>query len=133
MTLDEFVKNYEAKQIDYDGAFGSQCVDLFRQYNKEVLNIKEHTGVVTGAKELYTNFELMPLMKKHFQKVYSPRKGDIVIFNGTENNPYGHVALVIYATTKTIVTFEQDGFNQDKGSYFNLWNYDRVLGFLRKR
>lgn len=133
MNLEDFIKNYENQKIDFDGFYGSQCVDLFRQYSKEVLGIKEHTGAVNGAKELYINFELMPLMKKHFQKVFAARKGDLVVFNGTENNPYGHIAIVIYATPKTIITFEQDGFNQDKGCYFNFWNYDRVLGFLRKR
>lgn len=131
MTLDEFVKHYETKQVDYDGAFGSQCVDLFRQYSKEVLNIKEHTGTVDGAKDLYLNFDKMPLMKKYFEKVYTPHKGDIVVFGESSINKYGHVAIVLYATNKTIVTYEQDGFKQNKGSYIGLWNYERVLGFLR--
>lgn len=133
MTLDEFVKNYETKQVDFDKAFGSQCVDLFRQYVKEVLEIKEHTGVVEGAKDLYAKFEQMPKMKKYFQKVYTPHKGDVVVFAGNETNKYGHVAIVIYATNKTLVVFEQDGFNQYKGSYIHLWNYERVLGFLRRK
>lgn len=131
MTFDEFIKNYETKQVDYDNAFGSQCVDLFRQYSKEVLQIGEHTGAVVGAKDLYLNFEKMPLMKKHFGKVYTPHKGDIVIFNSTSSNKYGHVALVVYASRKTIVVFEQDGFNQSKGAYFNLRTFENVLGFLR--
>lgn len=133
LSFDEFVKNYESKQIDFDKAFGSQCVDLFRQYSKEVLGITEHTGVVEGAKDLYINFSSMPLMCKYFQKVYTPRKGDVVIFNGSETNKYGHVAIVIYATNKSLVVFEQDGFNQSKGSYINIWNYERVLGFLRRK
>lgn len=131
MTFDEFIKNYEGKQVDYDNAFGSQCVDLFRQYSKEVLQIGEHTGAVVGGKDLYLNFDNMPLMKKHFQKVYTPHKGDIVVFNGTRTNKYGHVALVVYASRKTIVVFEQDGFNQSKGAYFNLKTFENVLGFLR--
>lgn len=133
MTIDDFVKNYESKQVDYDKYFGSQCVDLFRQYTKEVLGINEHTGVVDGAKDLYLNFDKMPSMTKHFQKVYTPHKGDIVIFNGNETNKYGHVAIVLYATNRTIVTFEQDGYKQNKGSYIGLWDYERVLGFLRRK
>lgn len=131
MTFDEFVKNYEGKRVDYDKAFGSQCVDLFRQYSKEVLGISEHTGAVVGAKDLYLNYDRMPLMVKHFQKVYTPQKGDIVIFNGTSGNKYGHVALVVYASRKTIVVFEQDGFNQSKGAYLKLRTFENVLGFLR--
>lgn len=133
MTLDEFVKNYEGKQVDFDKSFGSQCVDLFRQYSKEVLGIKEHTGTVEGAKDLYLNFSSMPLMCKYFQKVYTAHKGDIVIFNASNSNKYGHVAIVLYATNKSLVVFEQNGFNQSKGSYINIWNYDRVLGFLRRK
>lgn len=133
MTFDEFVKNYEGKQVDYDNAFGSQCVDLFRQYSKEVLEISKHTGAVTGAKDLYLNYDKMPLMVEYFQKVYTPQKGDIVVFNGTRTNEYGHVALVVYASRKTIVVFEQDGFNQDKGAYLKLRTFENVLGFLRKR
>lgn len=133
MTLDEFVKNYEGKQIDFDKAFGSQCVDLFRQYSKEVLQIPEHTGAVEGAKDLFLNFSSMPKMSKYFQKVFTPHKGDIVIFNKSDTNKYGHVAIVLYATNKSIVVFEQDGFNQSKGSYINIWNYERVLGFLRRK
>lgn len=132
-TFDEFIKNYEGKQIDYDKAFGSQCVDLFRQYSKEVLGISEHTGSVTGAKDLYLNYDKMPLMVKYFQKVYNPQKGDVVIFDRTSGNEYGHVALVVYASGKTIVVFEQDGFNQSKGAYFKLRTFENVLGFLRKR
>lgn len=133
MTLDEFIKKYEQKQIDYDKAFGSQCVDVFRQYSKEVLNIPQHTGAVEGAKDLYLNFDKMPLMSKYFQKVYTPQKGDIVIFDGNKTNRYGHVAIVLYATPKTIIVFEQDGFNQEKGCHFEFWDYNRLLGFLRGR
>jgi hypothetical protein len=131
ITLDDFIKNYEEKQIDFDKAFGSQCVDVFRQYVKEVLGIKEHTGVVEGAKDLYLKYDDMKLMQKYFQKIYTPRKGDVVIFNKTPTNKYGHVAIVIYATRKTLVVFEQNGFDQKKGSYINIRTFENVLGFLR--
>lgn len=131
MKLEEFVSFYEKKQVDYDGAFGSQCVDLFRQYSKEVLDIPEHTGAVVGAKDLFLNFENMPLMKKYFTKTKQPKSGDIVVFGASRTNKYGHVAIVLYATNNTMVVFEQDGFNQSKGAYISLWGYERALGFLR--
>ena len=34
MTLEEFVNKYIGRKVDFDGAYGAQCVDLFRQYNK---------------------------------------------------------------------------------------------------
>lgn len=131
MNLDDFVKNYEGKQVDFDGALGSQCVDLFRQYSKEVLDIPEHTGVVEGAKDLYLNFSKMPLMQKYLLRVKFPKVGDVVIFDKTPTNKYGHVAIVLYATKKTLIVFEQNGFDQKKGAYINIRNYENVLGFLR--
>lgn len=131
MTVDDFIEKYEGKKVDYDGAYGAQCVDLFRQYVKEVLDIPEHTGAVVGAKDLFLKFDKMPKMRKYFKIVYPPKKGDIVVFNRTPNNYYGHVGIVIHATNRAIVTFEQDGFNQDRGAYINVWQPEYILGFLR--
>ena len=36
MKLDEFINKYINTKVDFDGAFGAQCVDLFRQYCKDV-------------------------------------------------------------------------------------------------
>lgn len=136
MTLTEFVDKYNGKKIDYDGRYGAQCVDVFRQYCKYVLAIP-HTGGVVGAAELYTKYEAMPLEQKYFERIpykagMQPKAGDVVIFGSTKTNSYGHVAIVLDASTKEIAVFEQDGFKQD-GAHVGSWNYARVLGFLRKR
>ena len=136
MTLEEFVETYNGKKVDYDGHYGAQCVDLFRQYCKDVLEIP-HTGGVVGASELYTKYEAMPLEKRYFERI--PYKagmqldaGDVVIFDATKTNPYGHVAIVINASTEEMGIFEQDGFKQS-GAYIRSGKYERVLGFLRRR
>ena len=49
MCLDEFVKKYENKKVDFDGVYGAQCVDLFRQYVKECLGIKNDTPEADGG------------------------------------------------------------------------------------
>jgi len=135
MTLTEFVDKYNGKKIDYDGRYGAQCVDVFRQYCKDVLAIP-HTGGVVGAAELYTKYDTMPLEQRYFDKlVYAggkPEKGDVVIFAPTKSNKYGHVAIVLDASSEEIVVFEQDGFKQT-GAHVGSWNYARVLGFLRRR
>jgi len=136
MTLDEFVETYNGKKIDFDGHYGAQCVDVFRQYCRDVLNIP-HTGGVVGASELYTKYEAMPLEQTYFARIpykagMLPKVGDVVIFGATKTNLYGHVAIVLDASTKEIAVFEQDGFKQD-GAHVGSWNYARVLGFLRKR
>ena len=135
MTLEQFVEKYNGKKIDYDGRFGAQCVDLFRQYCRDVLCIP-HTGGVVGAADLFTKYDTMPLEQKYFDKlVYAggkPEKGDVVIFAPTKSNKYGHVAIVLDASSEEIAVFEQDGFKQD-GAHVASWNYARVLVFLRKR
>ena len=136
MTLAEFVEKYNGKKIDYDGHYGAQCVDVFRQYCKDVLAIP-HTGGVVGAAELFTKYEAMPLEQKYFERIpykagMQPEAGDVVVFGATQTNQYGHVAIVLVATTEDIAVFEQDGFAQD-GAHVGSWSYRRVLGFLRKR
>lgn len=136
MTLDEFVKKYEGKKVDYDGRYGAQCVDLFRQYCKDVLNIP-HTGGVIGASELYTKYEAMPLEVKHFERIpykagMLPEAGDVVIFKPTTKNKFGHVAIVLSADNLSMTVFEQDGFAQT-GAYITERKYYNALGFLRKR
>ena len=60
MKLDEFINKYINTKVDFDNAFGAQCVDLFRQYCKDVLDIP-HTGSVDGAKDIYLNYYKMNL------------------------------------------------------------------------
>ena len=135
MTLDEFVKKYNGKKVDFDGQYGAQCVDLFRQYCKDVLKIPQPSGV-TGARELYTEYEKKPVEVKHFERLPYPENkpiaGDVVVFDKMRGNPYGHVAVVIAADTNYIKVLEQDGYAQT-GTKFAYWKYKNVLGFLRKR
>ncbi len=40
MNLSEYVKKVENTTIDYDGAYGHQCVDLIKNYTKNVLDYR---------------------------------------------------------------------------------------------
>lgn len=53
MDLTQFVKNYVGTKVDFDGAYGAQCVDLYRQYCSSVLEIPQ-TPPVAGAKDIIT-------------------------------------------------------------------------------
>lgn len=135
MTLEEFTKKYTGQKVDYDGQYGYQCVDLFRQYCKDVLNIP-HTGAVVGAKELYTHYDKMPLEQKYFERLpypgSIPQAGDVVVFSSSARNKYGHVAIVLDAGYRVITVLEQDGLRQN-GVHVGTWDYTRVLGYLRKK
>ena len=138
MTLEEFVNKYNGRPIDYDGVYGAQCVDLFRQYVKEVWEIKEHTGPCAtsgGAKDLFLDYDKMPVEKKYFTRIKtkSPKAGDTVIWDKTDKNQYGHIAICLGVLGKdTIIVFEQDGFRQN-GANVNIRSKGNMLGVLRKK
>ena len=134
MTLTHFVKKYNGKKVDFDGAFGAQCVDLFRQYNKEVWG-NPHTGAVEGAKDLILNYDNLPLEQKYLEKIpryFFPKAGDVAVWGASSSNKYGHVAIVVYTEDNNLIVFEQDGFKQD-GAKLNIRTDDNLLGFLRKK
>lgn len=131
MSLTDFIRKYTNRKIDFDGVFGYQCVDLFRQYCEEVLEI-EHTGSVNSAKELFVNYEHYPKLKTHFERLTNDFEvGDIIIWNYSSNNSYGHVAIIIEVIDDfNIKVIEQDGFKQD-GVKMKIYNPRYALGVLR--
>ena len=94
MNLDDFVNKYKGKKVDFDGVYGAQCVDLFRQYVKECLGIAEHTGSCSttgGAKDLFLDYNKMPIEKKYFSRITNKNYivGDVAIWDSTQSNKYG--------------------------------------------
>lgn len=132
MKLDEFINKYIKTKVDFDGAFGAQCVDLFRQYCKDVLNVP-HTGAVEGAKDLFLKYGDLPLEKKYFKKYSTncPEPADVIIWNQTKTNKYGHVAIVVsFLGDNKVLVFEQDGFKQN-GAKLSIRTMENMLGVLR--
>ena len=135
MKLDEFINKYVNTKVDFDNIYGAQCVDLFRQYCKDVLCIP-HTGSCSttgGAKDLFIDYSKMPLEQKYFNalKTKTIKYGDVIIWDSTSTNKYGHVAILISRIDeKTILVFEQNGIKQD-GAKLSTRNIDNVLGILR--
>lgn len=133
MTLGDFVQKYIKTKVDFDGAYGAQCVDLFRQYCKDVYNLP-HTGAVNGAKDLVENYDRLPKERKYFALIkdkFSAMTGDVAVFGKTKANPYGHVAIVLAATGSDLFVFEQDGIRQD-GAKLNRRPTENVIGYLRR-
>ncbi|MCQ2125108.1 MAG: CHAP domain-containing protein [Fibrobacter sp.] len=135
MELVNFVYTYLKLKVDYDHAYGAQCVDLFRQYCVDVLEIPEHTGAVEGAKDLWRNYQNLPIEKKYFIRVGPPTKaepGYVAIWDKSPTNEYGHVAIVLADMGTQLLVIEQNGFTQ-KGVELKYRDKNYLLGYLERR
>jgi uncharacterized coiled-coil protein SlyX len=134
MTLDAFITKYLGKKIDWDGYYGGQCVDLYRQYVDEVLEFPQPRGI-PGAKDFWTNYDTDPNLRDYYKKIVNtpsgiPQKGDVVIWNSKAGGGYGHVAIFIEGNVSTFTSFDQNWPTLDKCTKTN-HDYTNVYGWLR--
>lgn len=122
MNLAEFFLKYNGKFLDSDGAYGNQCVDVIRQYFKEVLEVAPVQG---NAIDYFRDIPGFTKIKKSLFAY--PKPGDIVIFNIGQ---YGHIAVCNWVRTFDMGVFEQ---NNPIGSpcHYGEYNYSKVVGWLR--
>ena len=145
MKIDQFFNEYNGKYKDWDGAYGNQCVDLMRFYQRDVLNVPSQSiPPNVGARQIFQAF--LSGGNKHFAKISNsptnaPKKGDIVFWGIYlwVTGWYGHVAICESADIKNILTFGQNyptgtpcHFQKLSGLY-PPYGYRGVLGWLRKR
>ena len=133
MTPAEFIVRYQKETVDYDKAFGPQCVDLFRQYCHD-MGIP-HTGAVEGAKDLWFRF-IDNDEKLYFNRfnAMQAKHGDVLVEDGTPSNRYGHVSIVVCPLPdgENVLVFQQNGITK-KGCEFAIRNLKRALGVLRRK
>ena len=151
MTLTDFIEKYTDVAVDWDKAYGAQCVDLVRQYWNDVWKIRkaeqpEGTGT-QGAAVFYYQHLNRPKQKKNmdcitYTKGLIPPPGAVVIFGSTPKNSFGHIGICTGSDQSGMDVFEQDGIynsrairdgRDEKGAYIIRWNYDRLLGWLMKK
>lgn len=133
ITFEQFKTKWIGKGINFDGAYGNQCMDVYRQYVKECLGCPQ-SPVVTGAKNVWNTY-----LKDYFDRITNdpndltlmPQNGDIVIWNVGN---YGHIAVCESATGTTLTCFEQNWTEGDGSGVSEIRkhsNYNGVLGWLR--
>lgn len=113
MTYADFIKKYNGKSTDYDGVYGTQCVDLAKLYIDKVLGVKPES--IGDAHSYYDNFD-KTYLKKHFKKIpykkgVKVKKGDLVVwgkkYNGKSEN--GHIAIATGTMGDDyIITYDQN-------------------------
>jgi len=89
MTFQEFIKKWLGKGIDYDGAYGNQCMDVYRQYVKEVLQEKQ-SPAVKGAKDVWNTYLPTVFTRIENKPENRPENGDVVIWGML---PFGHIGV----------------------------------------
>ena len=114
MTLTSFINKYLGTKVDYDKNGEPQCVDLARQYINDVLEVPQPPalGQDGGAKDLFDKHGVLNATPDSAMADYT--RGDILIWDKSKTNKYGHVAiLVAIYNTKYFIVLEQDGFKKD--------------------
>lgn len=134
MTYNDFIYKWNQRFVDYDHAFGNQCVDLMRQYCQDVFGVNGYTAIPPrgNAKDIFKNFQ----NNQYFTKIYNtptgiPKKGDIIFWT-TYLFLYGwagHVAIYDSGDLYNIISFDQ---NYPTGSpcHFQKHSYKGCLGWL---
>jgi prefoldin subunit 5 len=138
MMLQQFIDKWSGQNADWDNYYAGQCVDLFRYYCDEVMEIKQPAGV-WGAANFWTNFESDTILKENFNKIpndsdFTPQEGDVMIWNFNAGGGYGHIAICTGENTGTqyFKSFDQ---NWSRVSYCEIVNhsYKNVYGVLRPK
>ena len=106
----DFKNKWLGKRIDYDKAYGYQCVDLIKQYLDEVLGFGR-VGALGNAKNVPST-----LTKKGFSKLWvtSIIQWDIIV---RTRWTYGHIAIVDRIVNGRVYVLEQNG------SWRNSWSW----------
>lgn len=86
-----FIQAYNNKYLDYDGAFGAQCVDLYNFYTARFVGGK---NIMVGyAPEIFNAYDT-----RAYTRLGGNTRGvmgDVAVFRQGPGTPYGHVAIVV--------------------------------------
>lgn len=143
------ISNIEGRNISDDGynlGLKYQCVEFVKRYYYEYYHHKMPDSygnakdffdgnVKDGDLNLSRN-----LIQCNQPSKYKPQVGDLLVFDGHQGNPYGHVAIVSKLNENSIEIIQQNPGIAGKSRDIlvlnfknNLWYIDnrRVLGWLR--
>ena len=122
----KWVYAQEGKFLDYDGAYGAQCVDLIAYYYKYLGQSKYVKG---NGCDYVSNALPHGWIRIKNTADFVPEPGDIAVW-GTELSAYGHVAIILSADVHSFVSMDQ---NWPRGSACKrvTHNYNKFWGVIR--
>lgn len=140
MTFEQWRAGAIGRGMDPDGVYGFQCTDVAKDYAQAIFpGVSWVNSIGYGdAKNLYAGAN-----GKYFDKIPNdphdpnqlPITGDIIVYNSTATNPYGHIAVVVSANSAGVTVIEQDGFSPTKPAYqyMRAWGRAPCIGWLRPK
>jgi hypothetical protein len=135
MNLDQFFASYNGKSLDYDNAYGVQCVDLAKFYLRECYGI--HPGAWGNAHAYFTATN--PAILSRFNRITNnpkdlnqrPSRGDIVVWGSALPGSEGSGHIAVYDAKTAPGTFRSFDANWGGKTYhFVTHNYNNVIGWL---
>lgn len=138
MSYKTFKSQWNGKNVDYDGVYGKQCVDLIKQYIAQEYGLKP--GAWGNAIDYFYSPNSAILAKFDRLSTKQARSGDIVILNGVNGNPYGHIGISDASSgILTVTILEQNGATGNGSGVggdairLRAVPLSRVVGVLRPR
>lgn len=111
MTFDEFKAKYNGVGIDFDGAYGFQCMDLMHRYIVDVLGLSGYLFAAPTAYEAYLNANDSRFEKIDNTPTAIPQKGDIIFWKSNitgVTGSAGHVAVFDSGDVNSFNSFDQN-------------------------
>ena len=109
MNFTQFINSRMGKKIDYDGAYGVQCVDFIDDYIVNCLGLR--IGFYGNAKDWWLKRNSSSWLKSNFDflnpRDVIPKKGDIGI---RTSGTYGHIFIIAgWNSNNQIIIYDQNG------------------------
>jgi uncharacterized coiled-coil protein SlyX len=149
MSYTSWKKSVIGKQLNVDGAYGSQCVDLIMAYAEYLFPGHDWPELIGrgNAKDLFSaaNPQYFTKIKNDYANVDQlPRQGDILVFGATPqqgftnkyHNPYGHIGIAdsrISASGFNLLQLNAPSSSSPVNVHYYSWRYRPCIGWLRPR
>jgi hypothetical protein len=110
--IEEWLNTFQGIPMNPDKHYGLQCVDLANQYAMDIFGIKPRVAMtaVVGARQLLDAASDDYFVRINDAEGIYPQRGDIVVFNGSAINQWGHVCVCLEAHPNGMWVAQQDGF-----------------------
>lgn len=136
ITFDEWVLKNLGRGIDYDGAYGVQCVDLVKHFVKNVLGVTPQS--IGNAIEYYNKRTTSKYLTDNFTWIsntpdFVPQKADVCVFTSKSGN--GHVSIATGEGTMSYFYSYDQNFPNGKHEPMTRvkHSYASFLGVLRPK